>query len=462
MQSATDINESGQEQGPAVGIEALNVYCGLAYIPVRAIFEGRGLDLSRLGNLMMEKRSIAFPFEDPVTNAVNAARPIIDGLSPEEKDRIEIVITSSESGIDYSKSITSYVHEHLGLGRNCRLVEVKQACYAATAALQMAVGYVASGISPGAKVLLIATDVTLVDEKTGYTEPVMGTGAAAILIGDQPRAMAVDLGAFGNYSFETLDSARPSPEFDIADVDRSLFAYLDCLANSFQQYRSKVNGVDFVGTFDYLTLHTPFAGLVKAAHRKMMRDVVKASPQQIEEDFTRRVRPALEYPSIVGNLCSGSVYLGLASIIDNAPYTGTTRVGLFSYGSGCSSEFYSGVIDRGSAEAQARFGIGDHLRSRFELTFDEYTGLLQENLRCLRPIANRNVEIERYGGLLERAGEKKEMLMFTGVKSFHRQYKWATPRSVTQLSRTQDRLQGELSPVADDKDAGDVVQIGWR
>src|SRR5436305_2662450 len=181
----------------------------------------------------------------------------------------------------------------------------------------MAVGYVASGISPGAKVLLIATDVTLVDEKTGYTEPVMGTGGAAILIGDQPRAMAVDLGAFGNYSFETLDSARPSPEFDIADVDRSLFAYLDCLANSFQQYRSKVNGVDFVETFDYLTLHTPFAGLVKAAHRKMMRDVKKASPQQIEEDFTRRVRPALEYPSIVGNLCSGSVYLGLASIIDN-------------------------------------------------------------------------------------------------------------------------------------------------
>ncbi len=426
MQSTEQITASEKDHG-SVGIEALNVYCGLAYIPVRAIFEGRGLDLGRLGNLMMEKRSISFPFEDPITNAVNAAKPIVDALSPEEKNRIEIVITSSESGIDYSKSITSYVHEHLGLSRNCRLVEVKQACYAATAAIQMAAAYVASGISPGCKVLVIATDVSLVNERAGYTEPVMGTGAAAVLVSDRARVMAFDLGAFGNYSFETLDSARPSPEFDIADVDRSLFAYLDCLSNSFEEYSSKVNNVDFVETFDYLALHTPFAGLVKAAHRKMMRERAHASPQQVDQDFVRRVMPSLEYPTIVGNLCSGSIYLALASIIDHAQYTDTARVGLFSYGSGCSSEFFSGIIDRDSAAAQARFNVGEHLRNRLELTFQEYSGLLQENLRCLRPVENREVEIEQYGGLLQRTGRKKEMLMLTGVKNFHRQYKWACP-----------------------------------
>ena len=98
------------------GIEALNVYCGLAAIPVRAIFKGRNLSLDRFGNLMMEKRSIGLPCEDPVTNAVNAAKPIIDQLSEDQRGRIEIIITSSESGIDYSKSIASYVHEYLGLG----------------------------------------------------------------------------------------------------------------------------------------------------------------------------------------------------------------------------------------------------------------------------------------------------------------------------------------------------------
>lgn len=130
------------------GIEALNVYCGIAQIPVRALFEGRGLDMDRLGNLMMDNRSIALPFEDPITNAVNAARPVVDRVGA---DRIEMLITSTESGVDYSKSVASYVHEYLGLSRNCRVVEVKQACYAATAAVQMAVGYVASGVSPGGR-----------------------------------------------------------------------------------------------------------------------------------------------------------------------------------------------------------------------------------------------------------------------------------------------------------------------
>jgi polyketide biosynthesis 3-hydroxy-3-methylglutaryl-CoA synthase-like enzyme PksG len=434
-----------ENEHESIGIEALNVYCGLAYIPVRTIFEGRGLDLGRLGNLMMEKRSIGFPFEDPVTNAVNAAKPIIDGLDANDKDRIEIVIISSESGVDYSKSITSYVHEYLGLSRHCRLIEVKQACYAATAALQMAVAYVASGISPGSKVLVIATDVSLVNEKAGYTEPVMGTGAAAILISDQGRVMAVDLGAFGNYSFETMDSARPSPDFDIADVDRSLFAYLDCLTNSFEEYKSKVNDADFIETFDYLALHTPFCGLVKAAHRKMMKEFANASPQQVDQDFTQRVKSSLEYPRIVGNLCSGSVYLALASIIDCAQYTGASRIGLFSYGSGCSSEFFSGVIDRRSATAQARFGIGAHLQSRLELTFDEYTDLLRETLGCLRPVENRDVDIERYNCLLERAGERKNSLVLTGVRNFHRQYKWSSPQFLAQSVKTQDGFQGEMS-----------------
>ncbi len=412
------------ERRTCVGIEALNVYCGLACIPVRVLFERRGLDFTRFGNLMMEKRSIAFPFEDPVTHAVNAARPVIDALEQDERDRIEIVITSSESGLDFSKSITSYVHEQLGLGRNCRFLEVKQACYGATGALQMAVGYLASGISPGAKVLVIATDVALVDQRAGYTEPVMGTGAAAVLLSDQARVMAMDLGAFGNYSFETFDSARPSPEIEVADVDRSLFAYLDCLSNSFKDYRNKVSGVNIRETFDYFAMHTPFAGLVKAAHRKLLREVAGLSPQQIDEDFARRMMPSLEYPRIVGNLCSGSIYLALASIIDCAPQSGPYRVGLFSYGSGCSSEFFSGVIRKGAAAAQAGFAMGSHLRNPLELTFEEYSELLVQNLDCLKPQENREIHEDRYGAYLERTKREGPLLVFRGTKGYHRQYKW--------------------------------------
>lgn len=414
---------SAAENMHGTGIEALNVYCGIASIPVRSIFEGRSLDVGRIGNLMMEQRSIGLPCEDPVTNAVNAAMPVIERLNPEEKAAIEILIISSESGVDYSKSIASYVHEHLGLSRECRLIEAKQACYAATAAVQMAVAYVASGISQGAKVLVVATDVSLADDRVGYAEPAMGTGGAAILVSAQPSIMSVDFGAFGSYSYETLDSARPGPAFDIVDTDKSLFAYLDCLSRSFENYARRVEGADFVATFDYLAFHTPFGGLVKAAHRKMMRECAKASAEQVEEDFVRRVKPSLIYPCIVGNLCSGSVYLALSSLIDTAPLNGGSRVGVFSYGSGCSSEFFSGLIHHSSASVLAEMRIAAHLGDRCVLTFEQYTQLLADNLRCLVPEKNRRIDLASSDKILARARARR-MLVLREIRDYHREYDW--------------------------------------
>jgi polyketide biosynthesis 3-hydroxy-3-methylglutaryl-CoA synthase-like enzyme PksG len=407
-----------------VGIEALNVYCGLARIGVKTIFRGRGLNEERLSNLMMQERSLGLPFEDPITNAVNAAKPIVDALDPEERDRIEILVTSTESGIDYSKSVASYVHKYLGLSRRCRFVEAKQACYAATAAIQMGVGYVASGISPGAKVLVIATDVTLVDASAEYTEPVMGAGAAAMLVSDWPRVMTIDLGAFGNCGFEVLDSARPTPTFDIADVDGSLFAYLDCLKHAFVAYRDRVADADFSNTFDFLAMHTPFAGLVKAGHRKMMREFGQGSPAEVERDFERRVIPSLRYPQRVGNLCSGAIYLALASLIDAIqPDTGQ-RVGLFSYGSGCCSEFFSGIVDQQSTAALAEMQICQHLNKRRELTFEEYEALLADTRGQLVPQEDRDVSPGKWGYLLDARPDGRPLLTFTGVRRYHREYEW--------------------------------------
>jgi polyketide biosynthesis 3-hydroxy-3-methylglutaryl-CoA synthase-like enzyme PksG len=407
-----------------IGIEALNVYCGVAQIPVPVLFEARGLDPARLDNLMMAERSVALPFEDPVSNAVNAALPILEQMSPEERDAIAVLIIGSESGIDYSKSITSYVHAYLGLSRNCRIMEVKQACFASTAAVQMAVGYLASGVAPGAKVLVIGTDVALVDQRAEYMEPTVGHGAAAILLGEHGKVARFDLGAFGNYSFETLDSARPTSNHEIADVDGSLFAYLDCFGKSFADYQGKVEGASFTATFDYLALHTPFAGLVRAAHRKMMREHSDLRPEQIAEDFSQRVAPSLHYPSRVGNLCSASVYLALASMIEHTRLEAPVRVGLFSYGSGCSSEFFSVTIDPGASKALAKMSIATHLNSRYQLDFNEYQLLLEENLRCLQAVEQRQIDARAFERFLAGKPKDRRMLVLDRIEGYHRKYRW--------------------------------------
>ena len=143
-----------------VGIEALNVYGGVAKLDIKALAAARELDPNRFERLLMQEKTVAMPYEDPVSYAVNAAKPLVDGLDEREKERIELLIVCTESGIDFGKSISTYVHDYLRLSRYCRLFELKQACYSGTAGLQMAVNFVLSQTSPDAKALVIATDIS--------------------------------------------------------------------------------------------------------------------------------------------------------------------------------------------------------------------------------------------------------------------------------------------------------------
>jgi len=52
----------------------MNVFAGTAYIDVARLAEHRQLETRRLANLQMLQKTVALPFEDPVTYAVNAAQ----------------------------------------------------------------------------------------------------------------------------------------------------------------------------------------------------------------------------------------------------------------------------------------------------------------------------------------------------------------------------------------------------
>ncbi len=107
--------------GQTVGIEAIN-FTGFCLSGRPKLAQYRNLDNERFDNLLMKEKTVPLPYEDPVSLGVNAAMPLIDALSPQEKDRIEMVITCTESGIDFGKSISTYIHHYLGLNRNCRLL----------------------------------------------------------------------------------------------------------------------------------------------------------------------------------------------------------------------------------------------------------------------------------------------------------------------------------------------------
>ena len=408
-----------------VGIEGINAYAGQTYIDIRELFQYRGLDLRRFDNLLMEKKSVGLPCEDSVTNAVNAAKPLITQLSQEEKDRIEMIITSSESGLDFGKSLSTYIHQYLGLHRNCRLFEIKQACYGGTAALQMAANFVASNVSPGAKVLVIATDIARAAAKMTYAEPSQGTAAVAMLVGANPQILELDFGANGYWGYEVMDTCRPLPEIETGDPDLSLLSYMDCLENSFRHYSDRLGNVDFQDSFDYLAFHTPFAGMVKGAHRNMMRLFKQASLQAIGEDFQKRLQPSLAYCVEVGNVYSATLYLALCGLIDTAEVSSRKRVGLFSYGSGCSSEFYSGIITPQSKEKLSKMRIGENLRSRYKLNMEEYERVLDLDMEWVFGIENKTIDKTLLQSIFDCQFKGKGLLVLNAVKNYHREYEWS-------------------------------------
>jgi polyketide biosynthesis 3-hydroxy-3-methylglutaryl-CoA synthase-like enzyme PksG len=244
----------------------------------------------------------------------------------------------------------------------------------------------------------------------------------AMIVSDTPHVFSVDAGASGYYGYEVMDTCRPLPDSEAGDADLSLLSYLDCCENAFREYAKRIEGADFAETFGYIAMHTPFGGMIKGAHRDMMRKFVKADPKRIEADFDRRLGPGLTYCQRVGNIMGATTMLSLASTIEHGDFSVAQRIGCFSYGSGCCSEFFSGVAGPQSQERIRAQRIAEQLDRRYELAMDEYD-LMITNSRSVR-FGTRNVVLDTDFLPQARSAHGAGTLVLTGIKEFHRQYDW--------------------------------------
>jgi polyketide biosynthesis 3-hydroxy-3-methylglutaryl-CoA synthase-like enzyme PksG len=409
-----------------VGIEAINVYGCRVMLDVKQMAIDKGFYSKRFDNLLMEKKSVNMPWEDAVTCAANAAKPILDKLTDKERSEINLLITASESGVDLGKSLSTYVTKLLGLSSACRLFEIKQACYGGTAALQMAASYVLSNVSPGAKALVICTDVAQKSpQDSAEGEISQGAGAVALLVSNKPRVMQLEPGAFGLFGQEIQDACRPEPGFETADPELSLMSYLTSAENSFLNYKSKLPESDFRDSFTYLAMHTPFGGMVKGTHRSLMRKLKSLPPAEIEADFERRLAPSLKYCKQVGNLYSGSLYLAICGLIDSVELPAEkTRIGLFSYGSGSSAEFYSALVDDQSKKALEQMNIQRQLDDRLLVDTLKFEAIAKMNFEIRLGTKDKLISITPLQEIFETKFTGKGIAVLDKIENYHRHYKW--------------------------------------
>lgn len=347
-----------------VGIDRIALYTSRYVLHLATLAKIRNIEPDKyhvgLGQHMM---SVPPPGEDIVTMAANAARVALRNI---DSNDIEMLLFATETGIDQSKSAGIYVHGLLGLPARCRVVELKQACYGGTGAIQLALPYLAQ--YPNKKVLVIASDIARYGLGTPG-ESSQGCGAVALILSANPRILAIEP-EYGVITENVMDFWRPNYMHEaLVDGKYSSKLYLVMLEKSWEQYKA-ISGRGFADHY-YFCYHMPVPRLVEKAHHHLLK--LNEQGNVPEDVLATQIHYALEYGRKTGNSYSASLYLGLASLLDRAAEDLTgKRIGFYSYGSGCVAEYFSGVIQSGYRDVLNTEYHTDLFATRTTLSYDEY------------------------------------------------------------------------------------------
>jgi hydroxymethylglutaryl-CoA synthase len=327
-----------------VGIEAIDFYVPKYYLNMTTLASLRNVDKDKfLYGIGQHKMSVISPLEDIITMAAEAAYDIVQT----HKEDIDTILFATESGIDFSKAAGNYLHRLLGLKDGIRILELKQACYALTGALQLATDYVR--MQPNKKVLVVSSDVAWYGFNTPG-ESTQGAGAIAMIVSKDPKIAIVNRGTFTTE--ELPDFYRPAFQ-ETPTVDGKLS--IDC-------YNSLLKRVDPQQKFTYTCFHMPFAKMANKANAVFSNPISDARLDTVKY-FTQEV----------GNIYNGSLFLSLISVLTLAKESlESDSIGMFSYGSGAVGEFFTVDIQPGFTTFFNKDLMLKKLIDRSEIDSDTY------------------------------------------------------------------------------------------
>lgn len=345
-----------------IGIDQINFYVPRFYVDMAKLAESRQVDPNKfLLGIGQNEMAVSPVSQDIVTMGANAAKDIV---TDEDKKQISMVIVATESAIDSAKASAVQIHNLLGIQPFARCIEMKEACYAATPAIQLAKDYLAQ--RPDEKVLVIASDTARYGLNSGG-EPTQGAGAVAMIISQNPRILELNDDAVA-FTEDVYDFWRPSGQpYPLVDGALSKDAYIHSFQESWNEYARRYNKT--LDNFKSLCFHVPFTKMGKKALDSILTDSVD---EQTKARLTSGYEDATYYNRYVGNIYTGSLYLSLISLLETHDLSGDDTIGLFSYGSGSVGEFFSGKIVKGYRDALDIQGHKDLLNNRTEISVETY------------------------------------------------------------------------------------------
>ena len=391
-----------QKIPPKVGIDRITFATPNCYLSMEDLAIARGIDPNKfIIGIGQSQQAVPPNHQDIVTLGAQAALPLLPYI---DSNRLKMVIVGTESGVDASKSSALYIHKLLNLSPWVRCVEVKEACYGATAALMMARDYILA--HPGTQVLVIAADIARYGVGTPG-EVTQGAGAVAMLVSENPRVLQINDDSVVK-SAEIQDFWRPV--YQSTALTRGKFSteqYINMFCDVWQRYSAE-NACNF-NDFAAICFHLPYTKMGLKALRAGFEENSGMSPtSDTRERLLARYQDSTKYSRRIGNIYTGSLYLGLISLLDcdyfrnscdssesvgdspavacdlssaahtNEPPTCPSpllpcqKIGLFSYGSGAVAEFFSATLVPGWRDALFSNQHVKALNNRTKLSVSQY------------------------------------------------------------------------------------------
>lgn len=412
------------------GIDAIAFDVAKIHLPIRTLATTRNIEPDKLEKgLGLIKMTLPDAHQDTVVFGANALTKLIldNNINLAEVNRIYV---GTESSIDSSKPISSFLVTLIEqkFGENalaeCDVVDFTFACIGGVDALQNCIDFIR--VNPTKKAIVVTTDFAKYDlNSTGeYTQ---GAGAVAMLIASNPRIIAFEnqwatstkgvfdffkpyrtlskeniTGTLDNHPwFENLESEieihKDQPVFD---GQYSNQCYMDRTRDAYFSFKKLKNSTTTIyNTWQSIIMHLPYSfqgrrmlseiyaldaenptvtGSEETSdYQNKLKEISKS--EEYKNFVSQKLVPAELASSIIGNLYTGSIFMGLLSTLshfhDSRKEIAGKKFGFLAYGSGSKSKVFEGTIQPDWKNAITKVHLFETLEKSFKIDFETYEKL---------------------------------------------------------------------------------------
>ena len=409
-----------------VGIDSIAFDIPKIHLPIKTLAENRNIEPEKLiKGLGLHKMTFPDVYQDVVTFATNAVYKLLvqENLKPEQIDRIYV---GSESGIDASKPIASYIiallEQQFGANtfNHCDVVDMTFACIGAVDALQVNLDFVR--LNSNRKVIVVATDNAKYDLNSSgeYTQ---GAGAIAMLITSNPRILAfsndVGVSSQGVFDFfkprryftknEVLNSSDNPEWFGVLENEITIYkeqpvfdgqysnqCFINRITDAYNNFKKNSNQKKIVfENWENVLMHLPYCFQARRtfveifAQEKLnlktdtidYKEQIKIiSKSEAYLSFVNKsILPSEIASGQVGNMYTGSIFLGMLSTLchhfENKTNLANKKMGFIAYGSGSKSKVFEATVQENWKEVIEKINLFETLNNSHQIDFETYLKL---------------------------------------------------------------------------------------